>query len=111
MTRIIVLLLFSVMSLQAWFCSSSSQDGGPTTLTALNLTAITQLTSSITPIYTSIKIISASLKEESKTKAKYLQNIENLTKANTLKEQKISFEYERYKKLLDNYGNMQGSLK
>lgn len=109
--RILILLFINIAVSNALFCSSSGQDGGPTTLTTLNTTAITQLTSSIAPIYASIKITSAMLKEESKTRANYLQNIENLTKANAIKEQKISFEYERYKKLLSNYIDMQGNLK
>lgn len=106
----VLLLIFMVAQVQAYFiCSSSIQDGGPTKITSLELKAQKQL-STVSASWKLIEEISSKIKKQSQQKKQHLQNIYNLTKANNIKEQKIKFEYIRYKKLLGVYNDMIGSV-
>ncbi|PAF46595.1 hypothetical protein BKH41_08810 [Helicobacter sp. 12S02232-10] len=109
MKKIVLWMIVFVSVLNAFICSSSIEDGGPSQLEIIETQAEAQL-DIVDASWELIKKISETIKNQSEQKQQYLQNIENLTKENAIKEQKIEFEFERYQKLLGVSNDTQSSI-
>ena len=78
-------------------------------ITQLGTDVAGDITGTLLTKYTEIKGVTAQIKQQAKNKQKHTKNIANLSKANALKEKKLAFEYEKYKKLLAVYIDMEAN--
>ena len=88
-------------------CSNSSD--ATSDITQLGIDVAGDITGTLLTKYTEIKGVTAQIKQQAKNKQKHTKNIANLSKANALKEKKLAFEYEKYKKLLAIYIDMEAT--
>ncbi|MGX2972651.1 hypothetical protein [Helicobacter sp. T3_23-1059] len=88
-------------------CSNSSD--ATSDITQLGTDVAGDITGTLLTKYTEIKGVTAQIKQQAKNKQKHTKNIANLSKANALKEKKLAFEYEKYKKLLAVYIDMEAT--
>lgn len=67
------------------------------------------ITTDILPLYQEIKSTTGQIKTQAQKKQTHTKNIAELSKANALKEKQLAFQYEKYKKLLAVYIDMEAT--
>ena len=89
------------------FCSTSSDASSD--IAQLGTDVARDIASDILPLYQEIKSITGQIKTQAQKKQTHTKNIAKLSKANALKEKQLAFQYEKYKKLLAVYIDMEAT--
>lgn len=99
MKKIILLLCCLANFSFSFVCSSTLEEGGPGYIAVVFGVASAEF-GIVSGMWGGMKLISSQIQSESKKKQQYLENIAKLSRANALKEQKVRFEFEKFKNLL-----------
>lgn len=88
-------------------CSTSADASSD--ITKLGTDVAQDITTDILPLYQEIKSTTGQIKTQAQKKQTHTKNIAELSKANALKEKQLAFQYEKYKKLLAVYIDMEAT--
>ncbi|RDU52941.1 hypothetical protein [Helicobacter sp. MIT 01-3238] len=92
---------------QVYTCSTSADASSD--IIQLGTDVAQDITTDILPLYQEIKSTTGQIKTQAQKKQTHTKNIAELSKANALKEKQLAFQYEKYKKLLAVYIDMEAT--
>ena len=88
-------------------CSTSADASSD--ITQLGTDVAQDITTDILPLYQEIKSTTGQIKTQAQKKQTHTKNIARLSKENAIKEKQLAFQYEKYKKLLAVYIDMEAT--